>query len=378
MPAKASLASTTTQITMAPSAPVMHGTEARWFLPAGACDLRTESGKVTIDAGGIAHPDPPSVANEVAFRMGAACKDAGAAGSPSDRGARAPIPPTKADLGVGPRVRPKLEPIARGWTEGLTTDRQKLDAIARELGKFGYSLDVPRQKGVDPIIDLLTLHREGHCELFASAMALLARTEGIPTRLVSGYRVTEVSLITRVAVVRERNAHTWVEAWVDGRWERWDPTPTIEIAARSRSSTWEHVTEIARWVWEGFVTLFWRIGLTRLGFGGTALAVVLILIRRLMQRGPSSRGGLTLSPAARPLPAFEKLAAALEAAGWVRLASEPLERFARRVDGGDEPWAPEVASALKRYAELRYGGIGEERTIAGRLDELATKIRPLA
>jgi hypothetical protein len=139
---------------------------------------------------------------------------------------------------------------------------------------------------------------------------------------------------------------------------------------------WEDVTEIARWLWEGFVTLFWRIGLIRLGVGGTAIAVVLLVIRRLLQGGPS-RGGLALSPAARPLPAFEKLAAALEAAGWVRLTSEPLERFARRVDDGDEPWAPEVASALARYAELRYGGIGEERTIASRLDELATKIRPL-
>jgi hypothetical protein len=56
------------------------------------------------------------------------------------------------------------------------------------------------------------------------------------------------------------------------------------------------------------------------------------------------------------------------------LGSQPLERFARRVDGAGEPWSADVAEALDRYAELRYGGIGEERTIAQRFEELAGKI----
>ena len=70
----------------------------------------------------------------------------------------------------------------------------------------------------------------------------------------------------------------------------------------------------------------------------------------------------------RPLPAFEALASALANAGFVRSASEPLERFARRVGGGGEPWSADVADALERYAQLRYGGIGEEHTVADRLD----------
>ena len=97
------------------------------------------------------------------------------------------------------------------------------------MGGFGYSLEVKRSRGVDAVVDLLNIHREGHCELFASAMALLARTQGIPTRVVSGYRASEINPITGLAVVRERNAHTWVEAWVDGRWDTWDPTPMVEM-----------------------------------------------------------------------------------------------------------------------------------------------------
>ena len=60
------------------------------------------------------------------------------------------------------------------------------------------------------------------------------------------------------------------------------------------------------------------------------------------------------------------------------MPSEPLERFARRVDAAGEPWSADVAEALTRYAELRYGGIGEERTVASRLDALARKVTPLA
>lgn len=381
VPAATPQAGTSTRIRMARSAPVAQGSEARWFLPAGACDLRVESGRVKVDRSGVAHPDPPNVANEISFRSGASCgEDDATRAHPNARG---PIglataeKPGPLDVALTPELRAQLDPIAARWTTGLTTDRAKLDAIARELGSFGYSLEVERSRTVDAVIDLLTIHREGHCELFASAMALLGRTQGIPTRVVSGYRVSEVNPVTGLSIVRERNAHTWVEAWVEGRWDTWDPTPIVEMTTRTRASTWDHGSEVLAWAWDRVVTMFWQIGLARIGLGAGAIAIVLLFVRRFMQRG-AKRGAGAVLVAARPLPAFETLASALERAGWVRTASEPLERFATRVDGGGEPWSEDVAEALVRYAQLRYGGIGEERTIAQRLDELAQKIRPLA
>lgn len=370
LPARTPQEATSTRIRMARSAPVAHGGEARWFLPADACDLRSESGHVLVDGFGVAHPDPPTVANEISFRSGASCAAADAA-----LRIPAPLAPGPLDLALTPKLRAQLEPVAQRWTPGLTSDRAKLDAVALQLGRFGYSLDVKRTRGVDAVIDLLFIHREGHCELFATAMALIARTQGIPARVVSGYRVSEVNPVTGLSVVRERNAHTWVEAWVDGRWDTWDPTPMTELAARGRSSAWDHTSEGLGWAWDRVVVTFWRIGLARLGFGAGAVAVVLLVVRRLMQRtakGSADQGFV----AARPLPAFETLATALERAGWVRTASEPLERFARRVDDGGEPWSGDVADALARYAALRYGGVGEERTVAQRLAELARTIRP--
>jgi Transglutaminase-like superfamily len=371
-PAAAAQGGNATRIRMARSAPVAHGSEARWFLPGGACELRSESGHVTVDRGGVAHPDPPLFANEIAFRSGPSCADGQHSGA-----LPAPQEPGPLDLALTPKLRAQLEPIAAQWTPGLTGDRAKLDAITLQLGRFGYSLEVERDRHVDAVVDLLMIHKEGHCELFATALALLARTQGIPTRVVSGYRASEINPVSGLMIVRERNAHTWVEAWVDGRWETWDPTPMSELATRSHASGWDEASEVAAWLWDRTVVTFWAIGLARVGIGAGALAIVLILIRRFMQRGAKGSAD-DLLVAGRPLPAFETLATALQRAGWVRSASEPLERFASRVDSGDEPWSEEVAQVLARYAELRYGGIGEERTIAERLEELARKIRPVA
>ncbi len=368
--ADAPQAATSTRVRMARSAPVAHGNEARWFLPGDACELRSESGRVKVDGFGVAHPDPPAIANEISFRSGPACTGAAGRALPAARG------PGPLDVVLTPELQAQLAPLAESWTANLDNDRKKLDALTLHLAGFGYSLEVERKRSVDAVIDLLFIHREGHCELFATALALLARSQGIPARVVSGYRVSEINPVSGLAVVRERNAHTWVEAWVDGRWDTWDPTPPSELALRGRSSGWEQATEVAAWAWDRTVATFWQIGLARFGLGAGALAIVLLIIRRAMQgrekRGPDE--GLTV---ARPLPAFETLATALARAGWVRTASEPLERFATRLDDGGEPWSSEVSRALISYAALRYGGVGEEPAVARRLAELARKIRPL-
>ena len=244
----------------------------------------------------------------------------------------------------------------------------------RELSRYPYSLDERSETYVDPVLEFLQKHEGGHCELFASAMALLARTLEIPTRLAVGYRVDEVNTITGMAVVRDRNAHTWVEAWVDGHWLRFDPTPLSELHASTRPTRWEEITEAASFGWDRTVGFFADISLARAGVFFGVVALALILLRRFLQRRATTTERLTA--ASRPLPAFETLATALSRAGWERTPSEPLERFARRVDAAGQPWSKDVADALTRYAELRYGGIGEERSVAERLDELAREVSP--
>ena len=102
-----------------------------------------------------------------------------------------------------------------------------------------YSLDLSvDDPSIDPVVDFLQNTRRGHCEYFASALALLLRTRGVPTRVVSGYKGGQESADSTL-VVRDLHAHLWVEAYVEDapedphtgqigpRWVTLDPTPPL-------------------------------------------------------------------------------------------------------------------------------------------------------
>lgn len=351
----------TTRITFARSARVARGVEARFFLPAGACDLGSPSGKAWLDVTAVAHPEPAD-ASLVWFRTGACTTPPASTAAPS-----------KADLEVDHRIRTAVAKVAAEWTAGARTDRAKLDAITGRLSAFGYSLDVRRDARFDPIVDFLTIHREGHCELFASAMALLARSEGIPARVVSGYRGGDANTAFGYTVVRERNAHAWVEAYVDGAWRAFDPTPPIE-GMRRTESRFDGAIDAAFYALERALAALGRVTLLQWGVVLGAAFVVLYAIREVGRFLGRRRGATTsvLGAAAPVLPAFDALATRLEAAGHARDASEPIEAFARRIEAVDAPWSDAVADALARYAALRYGDQGEEPQVVAAL-EAATR-----
>jgi hypothetical protein len=91
---------------------------------------------------------------------------------------------------------------------------------------------------LDPVEDFLINRKEGHCEYFASALALLLRSIDIPSRVVNGFKGGDWNDVTKAMYVRQKHAHSWVEAYLgspDGRTANWitlDPTPGL---ARERS-----------------------------------------------------------------------------------------------------------------------------------------------
>ena len=93
--------------------------------------------------------------------------------------------------------------------------------------QFGYTLQLKAQ-GEQPLADFLFNVREGHCEYFASAMAIMLRTQGIATRVVNGFQQGEYNDTADVYVVRQRDAHSWVEVYFPGEnaWIPFDPTPS--------------------------------------------------------------------------------------------------------------------------------------------------------
>ncbi|MCW5766402.1 MAG: DUF3488 domain-containing protein [Phycisphaeraceae bacterium] len=120
------------------------------------------------------------------------------------------------------------DPAARTPADTRRAARAVADYLRRT---YAYTLDMtaPRE-GQDPIDMFLFDTRRGHCEYFASAMAMLLRAVGVPTRVITGYAAGEYNAIARRYTVRASDAHAWVEVRTrEDRWETFDPTPPSEL-----------------------------------------------------------------------------------------------------------------------------------------------------
>ena len=126
-----------------------------------------------------------------------------------------------------PNLDARIGELARRLTAGAPGDLEKTLAVERRLrGGYGYTLDPPRRAPADPLADFLFTRKKGHCEYFASAMAVLLRTQGIPARLATGFQSGVYNPMTGLWLIRAGDAHAWVEAWIPGHgWTTFDPTP---------------------------------------------------------------------------------------------------------------------------------------------------------
>lgn len=122
-------------------------------------------------------------------------------------------------------------------------DAQIVQVLADHLrDNFTYSLDNPPiPPGSDPVVEFLFSQRKGHCELFASGLAAMARSIGIPARVITGYRASEYNRIGGYYVVRQSNAHAWTEVYTgpESGWRVVDATPPDAVQAEHRvERTW--------------------------------------------------------------------------------------------------------------------------------------------
>ena len=90
--------------------------------------------------------------------------------------------------------------------------------------KFSYSLSPGR---VENILEFLQTKKIGFCSHYASTVAQIMRTKGIPTRLVSGFMGGSYNRFAGFYLITQNDAHVWVEAFHDNKWIRLDPTSWI-------------------------------------------------------------------------------------------------------------------------------------------------------
>ena len=103
------------------------------------------------------------------------------------------------------------------------------------MQEYTYSLDLLGIRSDSPIEDFLFNWQRGHCEYFASSMVLMLRAVGVQARLVTGYLGGEYNPFEDYYVVRQTNAHAWVEAFLPDRgWTTFDPTPPSGLPVSSK------------------------------------------------------------------------------------------------------------------------------------------------
>lgn len=152
------------------------------------------------------------------------------------RTASGPIPPFIEEIYLQlPPVDPRVRQMALDVTRNETSSYDKARAIETYLQtNYGYTLDLPRAMPDDPIAYFLLDIRRGHCEFFASAMAVMLRSLGIPTRLVNGFLQGSFNEISGQYTIRASDAHTWVEVYFPGYgWVPFDPTPAAGRSAQA-------------------------------------------------------------------------------------------------------------------------------------------------
>ncbi len=270
----------------------------------------------------------------------------------------APVDGSYLDRG---NLSPRAAALAHTYLDGFDPRTQRYDAVialARHLqADYRYTLATPpAPAGVDPVDYFLFDARYGYCEMFATAAALMLRSQGIPTRLVTGYDPGEYNPTLDQTIVRESDAHAWIEAFFPGHgWVPVDPTPSFPALAATRFPE--------RWAASGLAHLIPHLALgaptaalTGIGAlallpGLAALAAVLV-VGLLWLRGRRLPRWRARSPSeAELIRLYDRLQRRL---GRRRAPPETPNEYRRRVATGElDELLVEVTAAVNRgvYAD---------------------------
>ena len=286
---------------------------------------------------------------------------------------------------------PALAGAVSNWTHacaGLSeapTARAAARALEDHFARtFTYRTDVLLQAQPDPLVDFMA-RREGFCVHFASAAALMLRSISIPARVVGGYACDEWDPWLGRWVVREREAHAWVEAWDRdaGRWMLVEATPPDgRPAAYPKPGLVRRARDLCMALWDRMIaTLKTMNFLAVIAAGGESLFDV---AWRLF-RGPVGFllliGGLATiwfrRRSRRRRTTHESLLRAALTDAMRRIARRAVrEHLRRREAEGWESWLARIQPALpsEAFAELRGQVEGYQRLrYRARLDQAAAE-----
>ena len=209
---------------------------------------------------------------------------------------------------------PRLKELAARLAAGTQSPEERLGrTVSFVENACHYSLQVGKFRTRQPLAEFLFDKKRGYCQYFAGAATVLLRLQGVPARYVTGFEVQEGNRVGDHYVVREADAHAWVEAYVPGKgWVEADPTPGAEYRALHSDlrsgwleTAWEwlrsQLTELSirirggdwmaapRWLWKQIKTLAHRLFTWQVGLGVLVGLVALVFVLARRRRTASGR-----------------------------------------------------------------------------------------
>jgi transglutaminase-like putative cysteine protease len=155
-----------------------------------------------------------------------------------------------------PKLDERVPALAKQITANENNAYDKDHAIEMYLrsNRFTYTLNLQGKPGDDPLARFLFETRAGHCEYFASSMAVMLRALGIPSREVNGFLPGEYNDLGGDYIVRASDAHSWVEVFFPGSgWIVFDPTPDAPEGAIGFLSRLEKYADWFELTWNDWV-----------------------------------------------------------------------------------------------------------------------------
>ncbi len=286
----------------------------------------------------------------------------------------------------------RIGELAVQWTKGVDRPSDQARAIESRLRTdYRYDLASPSGRDPQPLDHFLFESKRGHCEFYSTAMAVMLRTLGVPTRNVTGFVGGTYNRFGRFYAVRQGDAHSWVEVFLEGEgWVTFDPTPPADAAPKSEvGGAWAYVRDFIeatsqRWdrhvvgydlnqqvsLFQALTSRYRRPGATgatswsrprALGAAAAGLLVVGGLIywqwRRTRRRREETRAAEGRTPSSLLATAlYEGLEGAMAAQGVPRSPGVPPLRHAERLALMDHPLAEEILDLTQIYLRARFGG----------------------